>query len=156
MRFFSTTTKGVTLIEILVAIAIAGMMLSVVIISFSEFRARQMMDAAVEVSLSAFAQAHLDSISSRNESQYGIHLDNDRVTYFVAPTYATGTVTNVVYKLHPSVEIANISLNGGGNDIIFKRLDGSTSQYGTFDIRVRAEPNLSKTITINGTGATSI
>lgn len=148
--------RGVTLVEILVAISIIGLISSLVLVSFSDFRARKTLDASVEGMLAAFSQAHLDTISSKNNNQYGVHIATGEVVYFIGPTYATGTATNIVFTLHPAIEILNISLNGGGSDVLYKRLSGSTDQYGTFQLRPKGRINTTTTITVNKTGATSI
>jgi prepilin-type N-terminal cleavage/methylation domain-containing protein len=148
--------RGVTLVEILVAISIIGLIASFVLASFGDFRARKTLDASVEGMLSAFSHAHLDTISSKNDQQYGVHIAADQVVYFVGPTYATGTATNIIHSLHSVIEIANISLNGGGSDVLYQRLSGKTNQYGTFQLRPRSRPTMTATITINETGATSI
>jgi len=143
-------------VEILVAISIMGLIASLILVPFSDFRARKTLDAAVEEMLAAFSQAHLDTISSKNDQLYGVHIGTDQVVYFVGPTYATGTATNIVYPLHSAIEIVNISLNGGGSDVLYNHLLGTTDQYGTFQLRAKSRSTIATTITINGTGATSL
>ncbi len=149
-------SRGVTLIETLVAVAIMAMISGVVLASLNNFRAQKTMDAAVEQVLAAFSQAHFDTISSRNDKQYGIHIDTDKVVYFIGPTYTAGLSTNVVYRFVVPVEIVNISLAGGGNEVLFERLSGGTNQSGTFDVRAKSNNSLKTTVTVNGTGAISI
>lgn len=153
---FAQYRRGVTLVEILVSISIMMLISSLVLAAFSDFRAQKTLDAAVEGMLAAFSHAHLDTISSRNDKQYGVHIGTDQVVYFVGPVYATGTVTNIIHPLHTAIEIVNISLNGGGSDVLYQRLYGTTDQYGTFQLRPKARPTMVMTITVNGTGATSI
>lgn len=148
--------RGVTLIEILVAISIMGLISSFVLVSFNDFRAQKTLDAAIEGVLAAFSRAHLDTISSKNNYQYGVHIASGEVVYFIGPTYATGTATNLIFTLHPAIEIYNISLTGGGSDVLYQRLSGSTVQNGTFQVRPKGRTNITATITINKTGATSI
>lgn len=148
--------RGVTLVEILVAISIMMLISSLVLAAFSSFRAQKTLDAAVEETLAAFSHAHLDTISSKNDQQYGVHIETDQVVYFIGPTYTTGAVTNVIHQLHTAIEIVNVSLNGGGSDVLYQRLSGTTNQYGTFELRPKARPTITTTVTISGTGATSI
>lgn len=148
--------RGFTLVEILVAIGLMGLIASLILVPFSDFRSRKTLDAAVEEMLAAFSQAHLDTISSKNDQQYGVHISADQVVYFVGPTYATGTATNIIYPLHSAIEIVNISLSGGGSDVLYQRLSGTTNQSGTFQLRPKSKPTMVATVTINGTGATSL
>ncbi len=149
-------SRGVTLLETLVVVAILMLIGGVVVASLSNFRAQKTMDAAVEQVLAAFSQAHFDTLSSMDDKQYGVHIESDKVVYYVGPTYIAGTTTNVIYRFVVPVEIVNISLAGGGSDVLFKRLSGGTSQSGTFIIRAKANDTLQTVVTINGTGAISI
>lgn len=149
-------SRGVTLLETLVAVGIMMLISGLVLASLNSFRAQKTMDAAVEEVLAAFSQAHFDTISSRNDKQYGVHIDIDKVVYFVGPTYSASTATNVIYRFVVPVEIVSISLAGGGSDVLFDRLTGGTSQSGTFIIRAKSNNTLQTLVTINGTGAISI
>lgn len=150
-------TSGVTLIELLIALAVMSLISTIVLGSFSEFRARQTLDASVEMVLSAFSAAHLDTISSKDDDIYGIYLKAGEVIYFKGRPYpGDNDLQNRHYILPTTVEIANISLNGGGSTIFYKRLSGATDNYGTFDVRAVSRPAVKTTITINQTGATSL
>lgn len=156
ITLLNVRSRGVTLLEILVAIGIISLIGSLILSSFSQFRARKTLDATVESTLASFSRAHLDTISSLNDKRYGIHIESDKTVYFIGTTYSAIDPTNVVYKLSPAIEIANITLNGGVSDIVFDKLTGGTSQYGTFEIRVKSDIIQKYIITINGTGAVSI
>jgi Tfp pilus assembly protein FimT len=144
------------MLEVVVAIAIITLISVIVYAPFNDFRAQKTLDASVEKILSAFSQAHLDTISSKDNMQYGVHIAAGEVVYYVGPTYATGTATNLVFVLHPGIEIYDISLNGGGSDVLYQRLTGSTDQNGTFKLHPKGRIDTIATITINRTGATSI
>lgn len=156
MSYRSRFLRGVTLLETIVAVGIMMLISGVVLASLNNFRAQKTMDAAVEEVLAAFSQAHFDTISSRNDQQYGVHIDTDKVVYFIGPTYTTATTTNIIYHFVVPVEIVNVSLAGGGNDVLFDRLTGGTSNSGTFVIRAKTNNTLQTTVTINGTGAVSL
>ena len=156
LLFRKNQRKGASLIEILAALAFVMLLSATALAAFSQFRTRKTMDAAMEKVLAAFSQAHLDTISSRNNKQYGVHLAPDQTVYFAGPAYATGTVTNIVYKLNPTIEIYNISLAGGGTDVLFNRLTGGTSQSGTFEVRAKGNSAIRTLVTVNGTGAVSL
>ena len=153
----SRWNRGVTLIELLIALSVIALISSVILASFSEFRARQTLDASVEVVLAAFSAAHLDTISSKNDDIYGINLKSGEVIYFKGSPYpGDNAAGNTHYVLPAPIEIANISLNGGGTTIFYKRLTGATDNFGSFDVRVKAKTIVKSTITINQTGATSL
>jgi prepilin-type N-terminal cleavage/methylation domain-containing protein len=153
-----TRHRGLTLLEIVLAIAILTIVAAGTVGAFSDFRARKTLDAGVEEILATFSRAHLDTISSRNNELYGVHIDPDGVVYFIAPTYVAGAPTNSAYLLNGILEITNISANiaSAGNNVYFNRLSGTTAQEGTFEVRVKSSTSISTVITINGTGAVSI
>lgn len=148
--------SGFTLIEVTAAIVIMIFAITVTITAFSNFRARKTMDAAVEQVLAVFSQAHLDTISSKDDRAYGVHLDSDKAVYFVAPTYDSATTTNKIYMIHPAIEITNIALAGSTTEIVFQRFTGQTSQTGTFELRVKTNTSISTVVTVQGTGSISL
>ena len=149
--------RGVTLIELLIALSMVALISSIILASFSQFRSRQTLDASVEVVLAAFSAAHLDTISSKNDDIYGIYLKQNEVIYFKGSPYpGDSDPGNVHYILPATLEVANISLSGGGSAVFYKRLLGGTNNYGSFDVRVKANTTVKSTVTINQTGATSL
>jgi Tfp pilus assembly protein FimT len=153
----SNHERGITTIEILVAVTIVVLIAALVLAAFSDFRSRQTLGAVVEKTLAAFSAAHLDTISSKNDATYGVYLKSGEVIYFQGVTYPGDNDTgNTHYTFPKVIEIANISLNGGGSTVFYKRLSGATGNYGTFDVRVIGNPGTKTTITVNQTGATSI
>jgi len=125
---------------------------SLTITSLGQFRDKKMVDAAVEEVLSAFSHARLDTLSSKNNAAYGVHIDSNQLVYFKGTTYTAGAATNIVYKLPSQVEIVGVILNGAGTNVFFKRLTGATDQYGAFQVRAKSTPGTMVPITINSTG----
>ena len=148
---------GFTLLEVIIALAIIGTLTSIVLASMSTLRARQTLDSSIEKTLSAFSHARLDTISSMKDSVYGVRVLSDRVIYFKGAVYpGDNDSNNLVLVLPPLIIIANISLNGGGSDIIFQRLTGATQNYGTFNIQAKGNATIFSTLAINQSGAVSI
>jgi prepilin-type N-terminal cleavage/methylation domain-containing protein len=152
----SSFTRGFTLIELVLVILIASIISAIVLQGMSGMRARKTIDAGVESVIAAFSQAHLDTISSKDDSQWGVSLGTDRVIVYKGPSYVDGAPENTTYLLHPSIEVADVTLAGGGSTVLFDRLYGSTSQSGTFVVRARGDPSISVTVTITGAGAISV
>ncbi|OGZ06627.1 MAG: hypothetical protein A3C93_00015 [Candidatus Lloydbacteria bacterium RIFCSPHIGHO2_02_FULL_54_17] len=148
--------RGITLLEILVVTAIVLLLSSMALAAFGTFRARKTMDVTVEVVMTSFGRARLDTISSKDDQQYGVHLESDKAVYFIGPTYSSGAPTNIVYAVDPVLEIANVTLTGGGSEVLFNRLTGGTGQSGTFEIRLKGNTSIRTLITVNGTGAVTL
>jgi prepilin-type N-terminal cleavage/methylation domain-containing protein len=163
MRLFSQGTramdikKGFTLLEMMIAIAIFMMIASLVLTAFSNFRARETLNASLEKVLAGFSRARLDSISSRGDSLYGVYILSNEVIYFKGASFpGLNDANNVIFTLPAPIEIANISLNGGGSTVVFQHITGKTTNYGTFSVRVRSDTSISKLITVNQSGAVSL
>ncbi|KKU79681.1 MAG: hypothetical protein UY04_C0004G0010 [Parcubacteria group bacterium GW2011_GWA2_47_7] len=151
--------RGVTLIEILLALSILALVGAVALSSLNQYRTQRSLDGSVESVLSLFSRAHLDTISSLGEdNQYGVHLDADKAVYFLGPTYTPEVLSNVEFALGSGVEIANISANisSSGNNVLFNRLTGGTDQDGSFQLRAKSNSAINVLVTVNGTGVISL
>lgn len=143
--------KGVTVAELLIAIAILGILSGIVINSLVSFRKNQALQKDTELVVELLNQARNQTISTKNLSQYGVHFTSTTVTIFTGPTYSNGATGNQVFTLNSTDTILSITLTGGGSDVIFNRLTGETSQNGTI---VVSSPGITetKTVTIYKTG----
>ena len=151
------TEGGFTVLEILMVIGIMMLISSVVLVSLSQFRARKILDASVEVVMIAFSQAHLDTISSKDDSVYGVALRSNEAIYFKGSVYpGDSDPSNKRYVFSNAIEIANISLNGAGTYVYFKRFSGGTDQYGTFDVRLKGSTITKTTVTVSQVGVAAI
>jgi len=129
--------KGFTMMELLIAIAIAGVLTAVVLASLSSFRSNQSVKTETEAIVSILKEAQSKSLASEDSSQYGVHLDtppSTRYVLFKGTTFSEGNPNNEVYNMPSGVEIKLLGLTGGAQDIVFERLTGGTSQDGSFEI----------------------
>lgn len=154
-KFTISQAKGATLIEILISIAITLIIAMIAITSFSEYRTRKTLDASLEEVMSAFSKAYFDTVASRYDMQYGVHIQSDMVVVFPGNTYNSSVASNTVYAMYSTNEIANISLVGGGSDVVFSRIYGTTTQSGTFDVRSKSNTSKKYTVTVNPSGVVS-
>lgn len=162
MNYFSKTigqknTKGSTLVETLVVVGIVMVIAGIVSLSFSSFRYGQALPNDVDDVTALLNEARSRTISGDAGAQYGVHFQSDRAVLFVGNTYVAGAVGNKTIIVNPMIIITSISLNGGGVDVVFNKLTGETSQYGTLVEKYNDgsinPPN--KTITISKTGLVS-
>lgn len=143
--------KGITMIEVMVAVVILIVLLAVTTTQFSSLRQNQALQASTTEVVSVLKKASSQTLASIDSSQYGVHFGTDTVIIFKGTTYPsdsdeTITLTNPAY-------ISNISLSGGGSDVYFNRLTGVPNKTGTITISIT---NSSKTITIGATGIISV
>ena len=148
--------KGFTLLEILMAIAIATIVITIVVFSFSKLNSSQALERTGDLIASVLDEARSLTLSGSEDSQYGVHFEDDQIVLFKGTSYSSGSEDNVVTDLNDFVEIGDIELSGGGDDIIFKRLTGYTDEAGTIEVFVTATPENNLTITISETGLSDI
>ena len=132
--------KGFTLIELLVVIGVLVIVLAISITAFFNLTKKTNLDVSRENIISTLNTARNKSIASEAASQYGVYLDTstepDRYIFFRGPSYAQRSVSyDKIYVLPSSIIILNLNFNGGGNEIVFKRLDGNTNNYGSLTIK---------------------
>ncbi|MDD5720884.1 MAG: type II secretion system protein [Candidatus Pacebacteria bacterium] len=145
--------KGITIIELLVVLAVLGIIFSVVIPQFSKMRENQVLKSGVSDTLSSIDKARGETLASLNSSSYGVHFQSDKVIIFKGTDFSTRDTTK-----DETISIATPAIISSGTltlpvDIYFNRLSGSPSKTGTITI---STPVYSKIITISATGVASV
>lgn len=149
------SVKGFTLIEALIAIAILGILVLIAVGTLTVFRAQVDLGTTAQQIISTMQTARTQTLASESESQYGVHFETSKYVLFKGSTYDPASTTNKEYNL-TSAEIYQINLAGGGADVIFDRVRGTTSQNGNVRIRLIADTSRTETITINPVGQVSL
>ncbi len=143
---------GLTLIEILVAVSIVALAVTIITISFSRLNSSQALDKSAILITSLLDEARSLTLSSKGDVQYGVYFENSQAILFKGAVYSPTDPDNVRVKPHALVEFGEIVLSGGGTSIIFKRLTGDTDQTGTIKVFLKSSPTTFRTITIGATG----
>lgn len=150
--------KGISFIEIIIVISIMVILAIVVLPSLSNFRNQRTLDNTTQDVISILNKARNDTVSSLNSNTYGVHFETNKVTYFAGSIFNASDTSNVVFNLDSNVNIppgADISINGGGSDVVFNRIKGDTTDYGTITIRLVSNSSIKKIVTISQTGSIS-
>ena len=142
--------------EILIVLAVLGLIFAVVLPQFSKIREGQVLKSAVEDILSSLDKARSQTLSSLNSLEYGVHLQSDKVIIFKGKVFSALASDNETINIATPASISNVTLGGvsstSGN-IYFNRLSGAPSTTGTITILT---PSYSKIITLSGTGVVSV
>ncbi len=150
--------KGFTVVEILVAVSILALILSVVMPSFSKFRDTQALKTTAEDVFSAIDKARGNTLASVNSSEYGVHFQSDKVVIFKGTVYLPSDSSNQSISIFSPATISNVTLggvSGSTGEIFFNRLSGAPSKTGINTITISVNSN-SKVITISPTGTMSM
>lgn len=144
--------RGFTLLEIMIVIGIMAIISAIILFSFGKLNSDQALDKDVLSVISLLNDARSLTLSSKGGTQYGVHVEGDRVVLYKGATYSPSDPENVVQGLNSMVHISSYVLAGGASDILFKRLTGNTEQSGTLTLSIRNDPSVQKNITIFETG----
>ncbi|MBX4200413.1 hypothetical protein KW790_03075 [Candidatus Parcubacteria bacterium] len=144
--------RGYTIFEVTIIIAIMVLLVIMVIASFYSFNSSQALDKSTLQVVTALNDARSSTVSSQGATQYGVHLQDDQAVIFKGGTYSSSDANNVSVTINSRVEITNISLTGGGSDVLFDRITGATTASGTLRVDIRATPTTYRTISISKTG----
>jgi Tfp pilus assembly protein FimT len=147
--------KGISVIELLIVIAVLGLIFSIVIPQFAKTRENQVLKSAVDAVLSSINKAQSRTLASVNSSSYGVHFQSDKIIIFTGTVFSSGAATNETVSIITPATITNVTLAGVSDtsgDIYFNRLTGTPDKTGTITI---ATSSFSKVITISATGSAS-
>ena len=146
--------KGLTLWEVLIAIAILGILVVMVLPGFAKIRKIQVLKSTTEDVVSVLGEARSETLSSLNSSSYGVHFQTDKVILFQGTTFSSGATGNKITKIISPATISSINLNNSGVDVYFNRLSGLPSTTGIITVNISGATT--KIITISAMGPSSV
>lgn len=132
-------------------IAIAGFLSAITYNVFFDTNRVESVSKQTAVVTATIERARAMTLSSENDSVYGVHVASSTIVLFKGSVYDPATTTNQVQNIMSPAEITGYSFNGGSSNILFKRLTGETDNYGTIVVSVPGT-EASSTITIYATG----
>lgn len=144
--------NGISLIEIILSIAIIVAILLITINLFSNYNEKQVLDNSTEKISSLLKEARSLTLSSRADSSYGVHIEQNLAVLFKGSSYVSGDPNNKINNIDEKTTISLINLNGGGNDVVFQKLTGKTNNYGSINISLSSDLSKTKVLQIDQTG----
>ncbi|MFA6797377.1 MAG: type II secretion system protein [Candidatus Paceibacterota bacterium] len=140
---------GFSFVEIIIVLAIISSLSTIVVLSFSKVGGVQSLEKTTISVISILNEAKSMAISSKDYSDYGVRIENNKLISFKG-NYGN---ENKIYSIPNLVEISDISIGGvSNNDILFKKVSGSTNATGTITISVVDNPTVNNSIKISTTG----
>ena len=138
--------RGFMLIELIIVLTIITILVSITVSSFSTVGESEALDTSVMSTISVLNEARSSAISSKDASDYGVRILNDKLISF-KDSFGTLNSETVISNL------VTISTSTGiGTDIIFKNVSGSTNASGTITITVLNDSSKNSLIKIYSTG----
>ncbi len=143
------------LIEIALVLVIFGIGLGIALLFNQSNVVRSDLNAQAQMLVAHLRQAQSESAAGRDGSAHGIHFEEDSYIVFEGGVFSAEDSANLEVTLPAAITIQNLSLNGGGTDIIFSAPAGDTDQFGTLELNSSANGQ-SRQVTINSPGIVSI
>ena len=144
----SKSAIGFTLVEILISIAVVGIFSSVILLGYNAISSSADLRTATSQILDILNLARTRTTASLGSSSYGVHFEQSQFVMFKGTSYDVSDPDNVFYLLPDSVEIVEITLAGGGPDVVFDRISGKTSNNGTLKVRLKNNTPRYRIITV--------
>lgn len=148
-------TRGFTLLEVVIVLALIGLLLALGAWNLNHSVEQINVDIGSHNVIATLQLARSRTVASQDDTQYGIHFNTTQYVLFQGSSYTAGDSNNEVYTLANGLEFFNVSL-GGGNDVIFQRVEGNTTNAGTIGLRPIAQPANSRLIQILPTGGVGL
>lgn len=138
--------KAFSYLEIVIVIAILAIFSGMALLYGQTSQVRADVNAEAGNLASYLRLTQSQAMSGEGNTNHGIHLEVDKYVLFEGTSYTPGAPANYEIRLPNTLEIKNINLNGGGNDVIFTIPKGETAKSGTFDL---FSAQINKTVTFN-------
>lgn len=148
--------NGFTLIEIIIVIAILIILVAIPITSYYSIQKKSDLDNGAQEFVSILKVAQNKTLSSDNNSQYGVYFDNsvfpNKYILFKGSSYAQrDAYYDQIHFLPQSIEYLLIDFNGG-SEIVFDKLTGMTQEPGSVSLKLKTDTNQNKTVYISSIG----
>jgi Tfp pilus assembly protein FimT len=148
---------GFTILELLTVIAIFFIICGIAAQIFPVFQKEGELSNSTEKIINILRLGQSKTLASEGASQHGVYFDTTtnphRYILFKGANYASREVnSDEVHEISKSVEIYEIILGGGGQEVVFSRLTGETANSGKVSLRLKSDNSKTKTIGIQSSG----
>ncbi len=144
--------NGFSVIEVMIAVAVVGILAALGFSHLTAANERKALALDVEKVLSVLATARGQTLAGKEGFSYGVHFEDRKIVLFRGTIYNAGEVTNKIYSFADGVHLASTALVGGGAEVMFNKLTGTTEQSGTLTIALLRDATLTKVVTVFATG----
>jgi len=152
--------NGFTLTETLLTAAVISIVLILSAPFYNTFQTANQLDIFSSEVLQTLRESQTKAMLSENDSAWGVYFeinigDKDKFVLFKGPDYSNRDQNyDQISELPKTLSFEEISLEQGGNEVVFGKLKGLTQNYGF--LKIRSVLNQERTITINEAGRISI
>ncbi len=130
--------KGFSLVEILIVIAIIGIIGGISTFSFNDAKTNKLLRIAGDDMVFALEEIKSDALAGKDGLNQSMFIESTTYTTYSGTTYSAGESSNRPHTLNP---LFSISTTAPANTITFKRLTGDATSVSTTTISEIADPN---------------
>lgn len=143
----STLNKklGFTIVEITLAITISILLVGLFSNYYNNARIRGDLSAQAASIVYYLRLANSSAMSGLNDENHAVHFENNSYTIFEGDSFNPADPANYEVSLPDSITISDINLNGSGQDVVFSKSNGETTNFGTLTLNAA---NINKAINI--------
>lgn len=146
--------KGFSLIEMLIAVAILGILSRIVFVSISQIQNSQALEKELDFVKSVIQKTRLESLNAKNGTTHAVYFASTSIQ-----TKESGTTTVQIFNLSDGIVLTQNNLKNvlGGSatsTVWFAKISGYANATGTlqYSLQKNGQNLNTKTLIINGLG----
>ncbi|MBT9131015.1 MAG: hypothetical protein DDT41_01315 [candidate division WS2 bacterium] len=139
------TTKGFTLLEILLVITLVSIIIAIGAPVFQQAQTRNDLDVAVNITVQSLRRVQFLSQGVDGDTSWGLRIDVGEIIIFRGPSYAGRNPDfDEVFKISPTISFSGIQ------EFVFQKFTGKPQATGS--VTFTSINNETRTISINEKG----
>ncbi len=147
------SSGGFTFIEVVLVLGILLTVFALVLPVTRQFAVSASVHDEALALATDLRRAQASALAGIGDGPSGVRLDADPVNTwanFQGATYVPGAPGVETHTIRGEVTLASVSLAGGGNEVVFTELRGTTAQAGAVTLHARGGET--RTVTVNAHG----
>lgn len=137
--------RGFTLIEVLLSVAIIGILVGLSLPIYQSFQNRNDLDIAAQNVTDTLRRAETYSRAVNGDSQWGVEIQSGAVTLFKGTSFASRNTTyDEAISMSTSISLTGLS------EVLFTKVTGAPNTTGS--VTLTSSNNDTRTVTINAKG----
>ena len=147
--------KGFSLLEIMIVVAIIGILSAIAVINFSAARKAKILETTADGIAFTLEKAKADSVSGKYGQSHGLKFNTGDYISFVGSSYNAGNASNTAYTIDDSFTITN-TITDPDDKIVFLRLTGATNNTATVTVSQISDSTKKRDVVIGPLGNISV
>lgn len=147
--------KGFSLLEIIISIAIIGILTTIVVNSSQVSILKKEQESIIQSMIAQLEKAKANAQAGKNGSEFGIKFNPQEYIYFSGSTFSVNNDENIFFVINSQFEITE-TISNGDNSIVFSKILGRPNTTATITVSHIDNRIPNKSFQIEATGDISI